>query len=270
MRESIADRRGHLAAPGGRLARFRAGICPACPGDAEPDARRREQHGRREPPQPPHVPLLGAAAEPRRRLSRPQISNVPTTDKVRLALSSPSRCRPSWARLLPQCPSPRRAPAACAARRRCAGSSARPRSRPTTSSIRSSSARAKGVQREISSLPGQFHFSVDALAREAEEIAKLGIPVGDPVRPAREEGRGRQRGLASRGRRADARSAPSRRPTPELMVAVDACFCEYTTHGHCGVVGERRGRQRRHARKPGARWRCPTRAPAPTSSRRRA
>jgi porphobilinogen synthase len=33
-----------------------------------------------------------------------------------------------------------------------------------------------GVRREISSLPGQFHFSVDALAREAEEIAKLGIP----------------------------------------------------------------------------------------------
>src|SRR3954468_19038311 len=34
----------------------------------------------------------------------------------------------------------------------------------------------KGVKREISSLPGQFHFSVDTIAREAEEIAKLGIP----------------------------------------------------------------------------------------------
>ena len=34
----------------------------------------------------------------------------------------------------------------------------------------------KGVRREIKSLPGQFHFSVDEIAREAEEVAKLGIP----------------------------------------------------------------------------------------------
>jgi len=57
----------------------------------------------------------------------------------------------------------------------------------------------KGVKNEISSLPGQYHFSVDMLAREAEEIAKLGIPAARPGTP---------RGPSS------ARSARSRRPRP--------------------------------------------------------
>jgi porphobilinogen synthase len=93
----------------------------------------------------------------------------------------------------------------------------------------------KGVKKEISSLPGQFHFSVDMLAREAEEIAKLGIPgVILFGLPEKKDEVGSEawhpEGVVQKAVRAIKKAAP------ELTVAVDACFCEYTTHGHCGVV----------------------------------
>jgi len=93
----------------------------------------------------------------------------------------------------------------------------------------------KGVKREVSSLPGQFHFSADEVVREAEEVAKLGIPsvilFGLPEKKdevgseAWHEGGVVQRALKA-----------IKKAVPELVLAVDACFCEYTTHGHCGVV----------------------------------
>jgi porphobilinogen synthase len=93
----------------------------------------------------------------------------------------------------------------------------------------------KGVRREIPSLPGQFHFSVDALAAEVEEIAKLGIPgVILFGLPEKKDEVGSEAwhpdGVVQRAIRA------IKKATPQLMVSVDACFCEYTTHGHCGVV----------------------------------
>jgi len=93
----------------------------------------------------------------------------------------------------------------------------------------------KGVKRAISSLPGQFHFSVDELVREAEEVARLGIPgVILFGLPERKDEVGSEawhaEGVIQRGVRA------LKKAVPELLVAVDACFCEYTTHGHCGVV----------------------------------
>jgi porphobilinogen synthase len=93
----------------------------------------------------------------------------------------------------------------------------------------------KGVKREIASLPGQFHLSVDELAREAEEIARLGIPgVILFGLPEKKDEVGSEawhaEGVVQRAIRA------IKKATPQLMVSVDACFCEYTTHGHCGVV----------------------------------
>jgi porphobilinogen synthase len=93
----------------------------------------------------------------------------------------------------------------------------------------------KGIREEISSLPGQFHFSVDMLAREAEEIAKLGIPgvilFGLPEKKDEVGSEAwHNEGVVQRAVRA------LKKAVPELTVAVDACFCEYTTHGHCGVV----------------------------------
>jgi porphobilinogen synthase len=93
----------------------------------------------------------------------------------------------------------------------------------------------KGVRREISSLPGQFHFSVDELAREAEEIARLDIPAVILFGlPERKDEVGSEawhpEGVVQRAVRA------IKKATPDLTVMVDACFCEYTTHGHCGVI----------------------------------
>jgi porphobilinogen synthase len=93
----------------------------------------------------------------------------------------------------------------------------------------------KGVKNEISSLPGQFHFSVDMLAREAEEIAKLGIPAVILFGlPEKKDEVGSEawhpEGVVQKAVRA------LKKAVPDLTVAVDACFCEYTTHGHCGVV----------------------------------
>jgi porphobilinogen synthase len=92
-----------------------------------------------------------------------------------------------------------------------------------------------GVRREISTLPGQFHLSVDQLAAEATEIARLGIPAvilfGLPS--SKDE-------VGSESWRPDGVVQKAitaiKKAVPDLCVAVDACFCEYTTHGHCGVI----------------------------------
>src|SRR5262245_27366852 len=93
----------------------------------------------------------------------------------------------------------------------------------------------KGVKKEISSLPGQYHFSVDELAREVEEVARLEIPAVILFGlPEKKDEVGSEawhpEGVVQRAIRA------IKKATPELTVAVDACFCEYTTHGHCGVI----------------------------------
>ncbi len=93
----------------------------------------------------------------------------------------------------------------------------------------------KGVRNPIASLPGQFHFSVDELAREAESIAKLGIPgVVLFGLPEKKDDVGSEawhaEGVVQRAIRT------LKKETPDLVVVADACFCEYTSHGHCGVV----------------------------------
>jgi porphobilinogen synthase len=93
----------------------------------------------------------------------------------------------------------------------------------------------KGVKRPIDSLPGQFHFSVDEVVREAEEVARLGIPAVILFGlPERKDEVGSEawhaEGVVQRALRA------LKKAVPDLLLAVDTCFCEYTTHGHCGVV----------------------------------
>jgi porphobilinogen synthase len=93
----------------------------------------------------------------------------------------------------------------------------------------------KGVRKEIESLPEQFYLSVDELPREAEAIAKLGIPAvllfGLPQKKDEVGSESwHPEGVVQRAIRA------LKKAVPELTVAADACFCEYTTHGHCGVI----------------------------------
>ncbi len=87
----------------------------------------------------------------------------------------------------------------------------------------------------IASLPGQYQMTVDQLAAEAAEIAALGIPAVILFGiPAQKDWRGSDNfnddGIIPRAIRA------IKAATPELLVISDMCFCEYTDHGHCGVV----------------------------------
>ena len=92
-----------------------------------------------------------------------------------------------------------------------------------------------GIQQEISSMPGAFQWSPDRLGAEAESVARLGIPAvllfGLPA--AKDE-------LGSENY-ADDGIVPQairviKSAVPELVVITDVCMCEYTSHGHCGVI----------------------------------
>jgi porphobilinogen synthase len=92
-----------------------------------------------------------------------------------------------------------------------------------------------GIRREIPSLPDCYHLSVDQVAREAEVVEKLGIGgvilFGLPSAkdPVGSEGYAED-GVVQQGIRA------IRSVCKELLVFTDVCLCEYTSHGHCGVV----------------------------------
>ena len=92
-----------------------------------------------------------------------------------------------------------------------------------------------GVRREIPSLPGCFHLSADEAAREAREIEALGIAgvilFGLPAHkdPVGSEA-GSDDGVVQRA------IGAIRAECRELLVATDVCLCEYTNHGHCGLV----------------------------------
>jgi len=95
----------------------------------------------------------------------------------------------------------------------------------------------QGVRREISSLPGQYHLSVDTLAGEAQRLYGLGIPAiilfGIPEeKDERASGAYDKGGIIQRAVRAVKKTAP------KLAVITDVCLCEYTSHGHCGIVKE--------------------------------
>jgi porphobilinogen synthase len=91
------------------------------------------------------------------------------------------------------------------------------------------------VREEIASLPGQYHLSVDQLGREAEELQRLGVPAVLLFGlPAAKDERGSEAyaadGIVQQAVRALKREAP------DLVVITDVCLCEYTSHGHCGVL----------------------------------
>jgi porphobilinogen synthase len=93
----------------------------------------------------------------------------------------------------------------------------------------------EGLRREIPSLPGCFHLSADEAAREAEAVEKLGI--GGVILfglPSSKDPVGSE-GYADDGVVQQAIRAV-RSGCKELLVVTDVCLCEYTSHGHCGVV----------------------------------
>jgi porphobilinogen synthase len=94
-----------------------------------------------------------------------------------------------------------------------------------------------GVEKPVGSMPGVSQRSVDRLAEEAPRIRDEGIPAvilfGIPTeKDAVGSASWREDGIVQRALGALKKGAP------ELVAAVDLCFCEYTEHGHCGVLRE--------------------------------
>ena len=92
-----------------------------------------------------------------------------------------------------------------------------------------------GVRREIGSMPGQFQLSVDELSREVDELAELGINAvllfGIPEEKDREaSGAFDPDGVVQQATRAIKLAAS------DMVVIGDVCACEYTDHGHCGIL----------------------------------
>ncbi len=93
----------------------------------------------------------------------------------------------------------------------------------------------EAVRQPISSMPGVMQLSVDQLAREAREVTALGIPAVVLFGlPAEKDGVGLENfaadGIVQRAIRALKTSVP------DLIVITDVCLCEYTDHGHCGLL----------------------------------
>ncbi len=99
----------------------------------------------------------------------------------------------------------------------------------------------EGIRKPISSMPGVFNLSVDEAVREAEEAAALGLGglllFGLPESKD-EHGTGAydDNGIVQQGLRALRQSGAAKK----LVLIADVCLCEYTSHGHCGMIVETR------------------------------
>lgn len=91
--------------------------------------------------------------------------------------------------------------------------------------------------REIGAMPGSYHWSVDRVARECEEVFALGIPAVILFGIPEEKDAVGSSGHAPDGVVQQA-VREIKRVVPELTVITDVCLCEYTDHGHCGLVQE--------------------------------
>jgi porphobilinogen synthase len=93
----------------------------------------------------------------------------------------------------------------------------------------------EGVRREINSMPGVFNLSVDEIVREAESAKRAGVRsvilfgVPDEKDPAGSQAYAED-GIVQRAIRA------VKREVKDVLVIADNCLCEYTDHGHCGVI----------------------------------
>jgi len=93
----------------------------------------------------------------------------------------------------------------------------------------------RNVRKEISSMPGNYQLSVDEIAKEARKAADLGVPAiilfGIPSKKDSVGSEGyKKNNIVARAIKA------IKDKVDDLVVITDVCLCEYTDHGHCGVV----------------------------------
>jgi porphobilinogen synthase len=95
----------------------------------------------------------------------------------------------------------------------------------------------ENIKNEVSSMPGVFQYSIDRLAEEMDEVVALGIKAVILFGlPAEKDEVGSQayhdHGIVQEATRF------IKKNYPEMLVVADTCLCEFTSHGHCGVVSE--------------------------------
>ncbi len=93
----------------------------------------------------------------------------------------------------------------------------------------------KGVKKPIASMPGNYQMSIDQLVREVKTAKEAGIPAvllfGIPDRKDEvASGAFARDGLMQRAIR------EIKTKVPDILVVTDVCLCEYTSHGHCGMI----------------------------------
>lgn len=93
----------------------------------------------------------------------------------------------------------------------------------------------KGVKKEISSMPGCFQESVDEIVKNAKEVYSLGVPSVILFGIPEHKDETGSSAYDDHGVVQDAIRA-IKDTVPELFIITDVCMCEYTSHGHCGVV----------------------------------
>lgn len=96
----------------------------------------------------------------------------------------------------------------------------------------------KGEKKPIASMPGQFQLTVDHLVEEVKELSELGVRgvilFGIPeTKDATGSSGSLDSGIIATAIRKIKQAAP------DLLIISDICLCEYTDHGHCGVIAER-------------------------------
>jgi porphobilinogen synthase len=95
----------------------------------------------------------------------------------------------------------------------------------------------KSVKQAIASMPGQYRFSVDLLVEECQQVRDLGIPAVVLFGlPEKKDLAGSdaysETGIIQTAIRA------IKKQVSDLLIIADLCFCEYTSHGHCGIIAD--------------------------------
>lgn len=93
----------------------------------------------------------------------------------------------------------------------------------------------KGLKEEIPSMPGNYHYSPDSILWEIEEMLKLGVKACILFGLPESKDELGSEGYSDQGVVQQAIRAIKAR-FPEMYVITDVCLCEYTSHGHCGVI----------------------------------
>jgi porphobilinogen synthase len=100
----------------------------------------------------------------------------------------------------------------------------------------------ENIRSEIASMPGQYQLSVDQAVPAVKELGDLGVKAvllfGLPEKKDAEgSDTWDDRGIIQQAVRA------IKKAVPKMLVITDVCFCEYTEHGHCGIITERNGQK---------------------------